>query len=76
MGNDKATSQRISDLEKRVARLEETLGGKMPPDVCRCCGERGLRLHSAYCLDEKGNVEEQWQCSACGKIDTRVSRPR
>jgi hypothetical protein len=32
--------------QARVAALEETLGGKAPPDRCRFCGERAVRLES------------------------------
>jgi hypothetical protein len=68
------TAARIAELERRVASLEGTFEGKWPPDVCRFCGERALRLASAD-FDEKGNVQEYWKCAACGKTDLRATRP-
>jgi hypothetical protein len=70
------TAPSISELARRLTAIEEKLGGKLPADFCRFCGGRALRLQVAYSPDEKGNVEEKWGCSACGKVDTRVSRPR
>ena len=34
----------VDDLKERVASLEEKLGGKWPPDVCKRCGARTLRM--------------------------------
>ena len=67
-------TRRVSELEKRVAALEQALGGKAPPKVCRFCGERAVRLHCVQ-SDEKGLVEEKWKCVACSQIDVRVFRP-
>ncbi len=74
MNDIRAAPARISELEVRVTALEQQLGGKTPPDLCRFCGERALRLHSAE-SDEKGNVEERWKCAACSQTDVRVFRP-
>ena len=63
-----------TELEKRVAALEQALGGKAPPEVCRFCGERAVRLHRVQ-SDEKGLVEENWKCVACSQIDVQVFRP-
>src|ERR1700675_3702626 len=48
-------------LEKRVVDLEEKLGDKWPPDVCKFSGERAVRLTHARAGD-KGNVHQNWQC--------------
>ncbi len=56
----------VDDLKKRVAALEEMLGGKWPPDVCKFCGERAARLQASVM------GREQWQCAKCGKIEVRA----
>jgi hypothetical protein len=37
----------VDELKAKVAALEEKLGGKWPPDVCRFCGERAVRLRQS-----------------------------
>ena len=54
----------VEDLKRRIAALEEKLGGKWPADVCRYCGERAMRLEAAF-------TSETWLCSACGKREYR-----
>jgi hypothetical protein len=76
MANIKSAPERIAQLEKRVTALEKHLSGKLPPDVCRCCGERALRLDSCCSAEPNGNVEEHWKCSLCNGREVRVSRPR
>lgn len=66
----------VDELKGRVAALEEKLGGKWPADVCRFCGERGLRLyHSFNTPDAKGYMREEWRCEICNKVDTRAYKP-
>lgn len=62
-------------LERRVAELEEKLGGKWPADVCRFCGERGMRLTRVFGPDMKGNMRESWNCEKCRGHDERVRKP-
>ena len=66
----------LRKLEERVAALEQQLGGVWPSDVCRACGKRGLRLHSANCFDAKGIVAEVWKCAVCSQEDVRTTLPR
>jgi hypothetical protein len=63
---------RTSELEKRVAELENKLGGKWPADVCRHCGERAARL--AYSRLEKTVEVSRWDCEACGAGDFRHAK--
>jgi hypothetical protein len=58
----------VDELKAKVAALEEKLGGKWPPAVCRFCGERKSRLQG---FRGHGNVDEIWSCEACGKQDRR-----
>ena len=44
---------KIEALEKRVAELEEKLGGKWPPEVCKFCGERQVRMRWSRPTDKK-----------------------
>jgi ribosomal protein L37AE/L43A len=59
---------RVDQLEKRVADLEEKLGGKYPPDVCRSCGERALRLKEVM----GGGTNEMWVCQSCNFHEERI----
>lgn len=65
---------RIDALEKRVAELEQKLGGKYPPNVCRFCGERAARLTFSQAADKSMN-KEHWTCGECGKVDAVLSKP-
>lgn len=62
----------VDGLRTRVDELESKLGGKWPPDVCRYCGERALRLASTYGPTAKGKMQEEWKCNSCGQYDTRL----
>ena len=59
----------VDQLAKRVAELEEKLGGKWPPDVCRFCGERAVRMTAVRGPSTKGNMEQTWVCA-------QMQRPR
>ncbi len=65
------TPAKIDALATRVAALEEKLGGKSPPDVCKFCGERTTRLTAARGPTAKGNMTEHWTCSSCGQVEIR-----
>ena len=65
-----AAPHRISELEKRVAELEGKLGGKWPPDVCKFCGTRALRLSSTLGPTVKGKMREDWKCAECTQTET------
>jgi hypothetical protein len=69
------TPKRLTDLERRVAELEKKLGGKWPGDVCKSCGARELRLAHTFGPMDKGFMQEQWECSACNNVETRVIAP-
>jgi hypothetical protein len=67
---------RTKALEEKVAQMEKCLNGKWPPDVCKFCGERGMRLyHSFPGLDPKGNMREDWKCEKCARRDHRYFKP-
>jgi ribosomal protein S27AE len=56
-----ATPKRIESLEKRVADLEEKLGGKWPGDVCPYCGAQAFRLK----VQGMHGQLERWECGEC-----------
>lgn len=68
--------EQVDELKTKVASLEEKLGGKWPPDVCRFCGERAVRLTSTLGPDTNGNIREHWQCGKCNKTDVRLVKAR
>lgn len=64
----------VDDLKRRVAALEEQLGGKWPADVCKFCGDRATRLQASFGPDAKtGKLRQQWQCASCKKIEIRMA---
>jgi hypothetical protein len=62
-------------LTGRVETLEAMLAGKVPGEVCRACGGRGLRLKRTYGPDKNGNMREVWGCEACPNQEERAVRP-
>jgi polyhydroxyalkanoate synthesis regulator phasin len=67
---------KLDALKRRVSELEEKLGDKWPADVCRHCGERGLRLaHAIPVPDSQGYMREDWRCERCGKYDVKAYKP-
>jgi hypothetical protein len=62
----------MDELRQRVADLEEKLGGKWPPDVCKFCGERTLRLTKTLGPDVKGKLRQHWACGECKKVEVRL----
>ncbi|HEY0920503.1 hypothetical protein [Devosia sp.] len=66
----------VYDLKRRVADLEEKLGGKWPAEVCRYCGERAVRLMDHRGPDAHGIITELWTCGACQQTDRRPVKPR
>jgi hypothetical protein len=69
-----ATPDRVDALEKRVTELEAMLGGTYPPDVCRHCGKRGLRLDGTIGPDRVGKMREQWNCRECNAQEDRIAK--
>jgi hypothetical protein len=63
---------RTAVLEKKVEELENKLGGKWPPDVCRLCRERAARLGHSHL--EKMVEVSRWDCSACSNSDFRYTK--
>jgi len=63
--------EEVDDLRNRVAELEEKLGGKWPPDICKFCGARAARLNSVLGPDTKGKFYQQWACGECNNIERR-----
>ena len=66
----------LNSLKSRLDFLEEKFGPKWPPDVCRHCGERALRLaHAIPVPDSQGYMREDWRCEKCGKYDVKAYKP-
>jgi hypothetical protein len=65
----------VDDLQRRVASLEEKLNGKWPPDVCRYCGARAVRLMDHKGPDTTGVITELWSCGECQQVDRRRVKP-
>jgi hypothetical protein len=65
----------VDDLRRRVAELERQLNGKWPPDVCRFCGARAVRLRDHKGPDMQGIVTELWTCAECNQTDRRRVKP-
>lgn len=61
----------VDDLQKRVALLEEKLGSTWPPDVCKHCGERALRMAWALPNSTVGKIQQEWACLDCASTETR-----
>ena len=61
----------VDDLKARVADLEEKLGGEWPPDVCKFCGERALRLNRISGPNTFKKMVQHWACSECNQIEKR-----
>ena len=72
----RGTPDRLNALERRVAELEEKLGDTWPPDVCRACGERALRLYSTLGPNDEGHMMENWNCSECHARERRQVKAR
>jgi hypothetical protein len=66
----------VDALKTRVSSLEEKLNGKWPPEVCRFCGERNVRLAATFGPDDKGSMHEHWECGTCENTDVRLVKPR
>jgi hypothetical protein len=64
----------IDALKARMAFLEEKLGTKWPPDICRHCGERGLRLVGTS-PSGKEHIREDWKCEKCGQYEIKLVKP-
>jgi hypothetical protein len=60
----------VDELKSRVAALEEKLGNKWPPDICRLCGARAARLGYSS-VNDKGIIVEWWDCEECTNSDFR-----
>lgn len=70
-----AVPQRTAELERRISEIEAKYGGKWPPDVCRFCGEREVRLHAVMGPMTSGAMHETWVCKACNGNDVRLRKP-
>jgi hypothetical protein len=66
----------VEGLKARIAVLEEKLGDTWPPDICRRCGKRALRLwYTMPQPNDQGYMVEDWKCEECGKVDPKVYKP-
>jgi hypothetical protein len=62
----------VTDLQKRLAALEEKIGDKWPPDVCKFCGERAARLYHTY-APNNGKTPQTWRCEVCNNFENRLA---
>ncbi len=65
--------EEVDDLRNRVVELEEKLGGKWPPDVCKFCGARAARLTGTRGPDAKGKLYQLWGCGECSNVERRLA---
>lgn len=61
----------IEELRQRVSELEAKLGDSWPPDVCKFCGKRALRLYRTTDMG-KGKVRQMWRCGECERTETKM----
>lgn len=69
---------RIEELERRIAALEET-PRKAPGKHCPACGEPVMRRTSSKLSRTKGHMgvrDEEWTCAACGEVDRVMVLPK
>lgn len=64
----------VETLKTRVEELEQKLGNKWPPSICKYCGERAARLWYAYPNQSHGYRREDWKCELCGKEEPRHTK--
>ena len=69
------TPDRLDAMERRVAVIEEKLDGPWPPDICKVCGERALRLMRSV-AKTTGNTVQYWGCERCRETEQRAIKPR
>jgi hypothetical protein len=62
----------VDDLKSRVAALEEKLGGKRPPDVCKYCGAQAVRMTGNWGPDNQGRMQQNWTCGECKEQEVRL----
>ena len=67
---------RFAEMEAKIREMEQKLGDKWPPDICRHCGERGLRLSNTFGPDKNGNMRESWNCEKCKAHEERSIKPK
>ena len=65
----------VDELKAKVATLEEKLGSKWPPDVCKFCGERAARLANSWPPDGKGLIRQDWKCEKCEQYELHAFKP-
>lgn len=74
----KAAPARIDALEQRLAALEATTP-KQAGKSCPACGEPAVRRVSIKPhpdFGDMGAVNEVWNCTACGDIETKMVIPK
>jgi hypothetical protein len=66
---------RIDALEKEIAELRERLGpsDKWPPDVCKACGARALRLGWTRADQTVKKIKQDWNCGECRAVEVRYA---
>ena len=65
--------EEVDELRSRVAELEEKLGGKWPPDICKFCGARAVRLTATRGPDARGKIIQLWGCGECNEVERRLA---
>lgn len=68
----KEAAQRVPELEQRITELEQKLSpDAWPPDVCKHCGKRELRLGFSRPADKGVPAAQRWDCHACKRSEWR-----
>lgn len=67
----KTVPDELDAVKARLAAIEAAYGGKHPPDVCKFCGERALRLSAVLGPNAKGKMTENWNCKKCSRTEPR-----
>jgi hypothetical protein len=68
-----AVPGQVDELSQRIAELEEKLGDTWPPDVCKFCGKRAVRMVHCGPPNEKGKSRQDWLCSECNQNEIRLA---
>ncbi len=71
----KAAPDRIDALERELADLRERLGppDRWPPDVCKACGARALRMRRTFPQPDMRKIMQFWRCEACQVEERRLA---
>jgi hypothetical protein len=67
--------KQIATLEERITKLEALLNGPHPPDVCKACGQRGVRQYKTEVSGTGNHIVQHWRCALCAYEEIRLGYP-